>query len=77
MYATDPAGYAVKYGLHLENTQAMVGALNGTQPAPQLGPAQPQPNLNVAPQNHTQGNTDNVSAQPQAGVPASPINGML
>lgn len=77
MYATDPAGYAVKYGLHLENTQAMVGALNGTQPAPQLGPAQPQPNLNVAPQNPTPVNTANVSAQPQAGVPASPINGML
>lgn len=78
LYATDPATYITKYVLKLENTQALVGALSGTQPPPQLGPAQSPPQgLNVSPQNPTVTNMAQVPFQPPVGVPASPDRGML
>jgi hypothetical protein len=72
LYTTDPTTYVTKYVLKLENTPALTGALNGTAPAPQLGPAQPP-----APQNPTVTNTSQVPAQPPVGVQASPNNSVL
>jgi hypothetical protein len=74
LFSTDPATYMTKYIMKLENTPALIGALNGTQPAPQLGGAQPAP---VAPQNPTVTDTAAVPAQPPIGNPASPNNGIL
>jgi len=73
LFTIDPATYMTKYIMGLENTPALIGALNGSQPAPQLGSAP----LNVPPQNPTPVNTQQVPAQPPIGVPASPNQGML
>ncbi len=78
LFTTDPVTYMTKFVLKLENTPALIGALNGTAPPPQLGPAQPP--LNVpqgAPQGPTPTNTANVPVQPPIGVPASPSSSVI
>jgi hypothetical protein len=75
LFTTDPVTYITKFVMKLENTPALIGALNGTQPPPQLGQPVPQ-GLNV-PQNPTVTNTANVPAQPPMGVPASPSNAII
>jgi hypothetical protein len=76
-FATNPAGYIVKYIQGLTDTGAMINQLMG--PGQSVGamagvaPVAPS----VAPQGPTPTNTAQVPATPPIGVPASPSNGIL
>jgi len=77
-FATNPAGYVVKYIMGLKDTGAMVNTLlnSGQQVGAMVGAPAPAP-APTAPQGPTPTNTAATPAPPPPGNPASPNNGIL